>query len=246
MKLHCVLLLWVAAHAMMCKDDHNRPVDYWVALKHHSSANYHIHTPHSELQLSPYTMGTASGALAHTLHGIYGYRNESLNRVMYNDQDDQSKVHQSHAHAKGVLVANTKEGFWLIHSIPRYPIRPSEARGRHYHILPSYTFGQSFLCLSLGVSDIDAVAFMLRINSVGVYDTHHGSSHLSGNLSALIDGTKLQQNSATLPLTTLGGQRAIAFARQRDTKYGELYEDMVAPALKSHLYRISRYLGISN
>lgn len=41
--------------------------------------------------------------------------------VAYNDEPPNKKQSSNKGHLKGVLVADQRSGFWLVHSVPHYP-----------------------------------------------------------------------------------------------------------------------------
>lgn len=47
--------------------------------------------------------------------------NQSRILIAYNDEPPNSKSNPNKGHLKGVVVADDKSGFWLIHSVPLYP-----------------------------------------------------------------------------------------------------------------------------
>ncbi len=63
----------------------------------------------------------------------------------YNDETPDEVQKGSRAHAKGIFyVANSGAGFWLIHSVPRFP-ELKETTFPDDEII----YGQSFLCISI-------------------------------------------------------------------------------------------------
>lgn len=72
---------------------------------------------------------------------------------MYNDQPPNRKSKTKKGHNKGVVLANTEGGFWLVHSVPHFP-----QIGLNYtYPRTGAVFGQSFLCVSLDLSNLDKV-----------------------------------------------------------------------------------------
>ncbi|MEW5319737.1 MAG: hypothetical protein WDW38_010871 [Sanguina aurantia] len=125
---------------------------------------------------------------------------------MYNDEDPYSRSeHQSSAHAKGVLAfsatpsasgpldPSSVTGFWITHSIPKFPSANFTLPDWH-RIQPSQTvYGQHALCLSLAPDGIDSVAASLLTSHAFVYN--HSSAgfgpilrYLLPNVKRLLDG----------------------------------------------------------
>lgn len=66
--------------------------------------------------------------------------------IMYNDEFPNGTKSMTRGHTKGVVVMTSQGGFWLVHSVPKYPPTPPDGysyphSGHHY--------GQSMLCISL-------------------------------------------------------------------------------------------------
>jgi deoxyribonuclease-2 len=51
-------------------------------------------------------------------------------------------------HTKGVIAFDDNTGFWLVHSVPKYP--PYPASRKYGYPATGEKFGQSFLCVSIG------------------------------------------------------------------------------------------------
>lgn len=66
------------------------------------------------------------------------------------------------------MAANENGGFWLIHSVPKYP--PSFEDTKYYDYPKTGTiYGQSFLCISLNQNEMKKVGKQLRINEPTIY-----------------------------------------------------------------------------
>ena len=74
------------------------------------------------------------------------------------------------AHAKGTLALDKESGFWLIHSLPRFPAPAS--LGADYRFQGCLgTYGQTYMCSSIETSSFDAVGVQLRHVGPLLYDT---------------------------------------------------------------------------
>lgn len=66
--------------------------------------------------------------------------------LMYNDETPNGTSSESLAHAKGVVAFDGESGFWLTHSVPRFPPPPEDG----YSYPPTGTrYGQTMLCVTL-------------------------------------------------------------------------------------------------
>ncbi len=74
-------------------------------------------------------------------------------------------------HTKGVVVFGEKQGFWLVHSVPKYPPAPDgDSKGYSYPPTGQKN-GQSFLCVSLETaSAADHVGGQLAFNDPYWYE----------------------------------------------------------------------------
>ena len=84
--------------------------------------------------------------------------------MLYNDEYPDSYPTPSNGtlmkggHSKGVLASNDQTGFWLIHSVPKFP----DLTAASFTWTASHEFGQSFLCLSVKASDVENIAKNLQ------------------------------------------------------------------------------------
>ena len=102
----------------------------------------------------------------------------------------------SYAHAKGVVAADEKSGFWFIHSKPHWPNAVEDGPA----VLPDVTYAQSFMCLSLELDELNSVGDNLMLNYPKIYDSSFPSSFSSflPTLEKWIDGGKDEDLSVSL------------------------------------------------
>lgn len=74
---------------------------------------------------------------------------------MYNDEFPNGTSSETAAHAKGVIVFDGVSGFWLVHSVPRFPPSPDE--GNYTFPTTGLRYGQTMLCLSLPFNQADII-----------------------------------------------------------------------------------------
>lgn len=155
-----------SVNMLSCRDDLGAAVAWWFLYKFprdasperhgFSGAAYALITPTtSELHLSESSVLLNSSALGRSLSPIY---QENVSFLLYNDQPPGMTWYSSTAgHSKGVLMTDADGGgFFLQHSIPRFPARPEE--GYKYGD-SQLKYGQHALCVNLDASGIDAVAY---------------------------------------------------------------------------------------
>lgn len=128
------------------------------------------------------------------------------------------------AHAKGVLAydggsafstgsdgdggggggGGGSGGFWLIHSVPKFP----DLNLPHFTWTASTTYGQSFLCITLPAVAIDQSAFQLRHVKAQIFSQNAPSwlPTASPNMSLLLQQTPaVEAESSVTQLMTKGG-----------------------------------------
>uniref|UniRef100_A0A8R1HKB8 Uncharacterized protein n=1 Tax=Caenorhabditis japonica TaxID=281687 RepID=A0A8R1HKB8_CAEJA len=170
--MHRSLILFVsilacAQAAYQCKDNDGKNVDWFVFYKLPHLYNMPDNRPISNgtgfmyfdvnnknWKLMPEGMDSPNNAVYYTLQQYYTSNKNTTFTYLYNDEwPDSTTWSNSSGHAKGVTVFDQYTGFWLIHSIPKFPSVdqfrfPSNA---HY-------YGQMGICISFNygsLSDID-------------------------------------------------------------------------------------------
>ncbi|CRK97795.1 CLUMA_CG011174, isoform A [Clunio marinus] len=240
--LYFILILleisFVISNHIGCRDEKNNLIDWFYLYKLPNSIEldnnieslntgkkYLFITPSSSQWIaSNNSINDEFSMPGLTLSNIYDGKSRKNNIVMiYNDEP-------SNGHTKGVVVANDISGFWMVHSVPKYP--PAMEENSYSFPKSGEIYGQSFLCISLDGNQIDKVGKQLKYNEAHFYSSHV-PEHLKTIYPSLVDALKME--TIDVPpfyniemLESIGGTMFTSFAKSRKFKK-ELYEDWVAP-----------------
>lgn len=206
--------------------------------------------------LSDKDISSKNSIPGNTLASLYDNKEEADELwLLYNDQPPNRNAGR-YGHAKGVVNVDDKNGYWLIHSVPYFPPAPNGGKEPRKRVskenttaiqIPdgSYDYpdsgkqnGQSFLCISLDSNQFDLVGRQLMFNQITVYKNNI-PKQLGNKFSVLADAAN-QVRIKTAPynnaviLTSPEQTRFISFAKSAKWNK-DLYDDFVAPELKSDL-----------
>lgn len=247
-----------------CKNESGKAVDWFIMLKHNNSFDYsYLDEKKQSFVASKNDLEQAEGALYETLTQVakdadgnmkyYSfdefmeeYENTAVSRrlltatkksdygyVFYNDEKPDGSKSTTYAHAKGIIGFDGTQGFWLIHSMPKWPEIPT----KKYKGLPDKRYGQSFMCLTLDLKNIEKVAEGMIINHPWIYASNLPSSleKKMPNFAGLIDGDKVKDpTQKSFDLKTVGGHPFTQFAKNKQGLF-DLYEDVVAPGINADM-----------
>lgn len=210
-----------------CIGEDGKVVDFYYVLKgHNGNSSYYMKESDAVLTRTKNGMGAELGAVPMTLSQVYKTLPKSYAYAMYNDQTPAGKSSGTMAHAKGVVFFDGTQGFWLLHSLPKYPAD----RSTGYDGLSDERYGQSFHCLTLTTDQLDTIGAQLQVYRPLFYD-----SGMSADLekqypafAAAISGTHNDEDSSVQEFETVGGATFTHFAKSAHCAC-ELYEDLVAP-----------------
>ncbi|KAE9553864.1 hypothetical protein FO519_002905 [Halicephalobus sp. NKZ332] len=212
-------------------------------------AFYYLDANSDSFTPSPNDMNSKDQAIAYTLQQYYDNQNgNDYAYVMYNDEkalsdeffEELSLTNKSidstrveYGHTKGVVFFDKTAGFWLIHSVPKFP--PTNSYMYTSNGMPN---AQSFLCLSFEYSQLRRIGTQLYFNHPPIYKSQIPTSFASDNpdLASVIGGKHKTgvPYSSTVILTTVGGQDFTSFAKSADFNQ-DLYANLVAPSLQAPL-----------
>lgn len=135
-------------------------------------------------------------------------------------------------HTKGVLAADANGGYWMVHSVPKYPDLSTDS----YSWTTSTTYGQTFLCMSLDSTMIEAAAGQIAYNDPLIFTSQLPSdlAALYPTMESLINGNRAEGTSVQTLTTTPNGHQFVSFAKSGSWDQ-DLYEDLVQPKLNINM-----------
>ncbi|XP_014224331.1 plancitoxin-1-like [Trichogramma pretiosum] len=184
--------------------------------------------------------------------------------ILYNDQPPNLPARLTNGHAKGAVITDGKEGFWLIHSVPNFPPRPNTGEdvsrsktdkvesgvrvdrtdkdypsGGYSYPSSGRANGQSFLCVSTSEESFNSIGKQLMYNQIVVY-RRNMPKQLIDKFTTLVDAAK-QVRVRSPPyyrmanFNSKNGMKFTSFAKS--SKWDrDLYDDFVAVELNADLY----------
>uniref|UniRef100_A0A0R3RHM8 Deoxyribonuclease II n=1 Tax=Elaeophora elaphi TaxID=1147741 RepID=A0A0R3RHM8_9BILA len=237
--------------SFQCRDQKNQNVDWFIFYKighirkhivksvRNGYAFLYMDANHQQWSFSAFGINNSKQAIGYTLQQYYVVAsNPEVFSIMYNDEfpyPNNDTISGSSGHTKGVVVFGKSNGFWLIHSIPKFPRNDTyeyPVTGRHY--------GQMGLCISMPYSELHKIAIQLYYNHLFIY-----SQKLPAQMAVdipILAKVILNEYQRVAPYVSLvllnssAGNEFFHFAKTGAFNKGRnLYFDLVAPTLKSSL-----------
>lgn len=196
---------------------------------------YYLDYNEQSFQLSTAAMNESSQPVAQTLQEIYNGPSENVAHIMYNDHPPDEEYQWSYGHTKGVVAYDRNNGFWMIHSVPRFPRRFGPYawadNGRRY--------GQSVLCVSFKSPEMENIAKQLLYNYPCVYGSNLPSNllEIAPTFQEVVSGSHVPGAPfyKQVTLRSRGGQQFTHYAKHNH--FGkDLYAKLVAEDLERDLY----------
>ncbi|XP_071491439.1 plancitoxin-1-like [Diadema antillarum] len=232
-----------------CMDPSGNPVDWFIVYKlprdskssdpliKEGVAHMYMDVNNQFFSRSTVSLKDTNQAVARTLQQIYkNHQSQDVVYVMYNDAFPNGKTYSRGGQTKGDLAFDQKSGFWLIHSVPKFPDNSDQS-----YVWPSNaeTYGQSMLCISMKTSEFVKVAHQLLYNNPLVYDANIPQAFRLKfhDLLSVTEGRHVESApwNSSVVLTSAGGQAFISYAKF--VKFDEdLYSYWVAPDLGDDMY----------
>lgn len=174
-----LLLLTFTGSSQGCLNADGKEVSWWVILKaaNGKKFGYYDSTMKTgKFAYNPANVDEGDTALTHTLEEINNHEG-LLEYVAWNDQPP-TMSGGAGAHSKALIAFNseTKKGFLLDHSCPRYP-RFNEDGTVNVQIQDGQTkFAQHLSCFSLTLSELEKIAYRIQVTKIFVFAQNLGDS----------------------------------------------------------------------
>eukprot|EP00591_Stephanopyxis_turris_P007007 CAMPEP_0195523686 /NCGR_PEP_ID=MMETSP0794_2-20130614/23027_1 /TAXON_ID=515487 /ORGANISM="Stephanopyxis turris, Strain CCMP 815" /LENGTH=404 /DNA_ID=CAMNT_0040653737 /DNA_START=78 /DNA_END=1292 /DNA_ORIENTATION=+ len=237
-----IVLSYIFCHkvsAFSCLDEHENPVDHWVAITAPSKlATYYFYDNTTYLfHRSKFNVTQAlQGMIMSTVNQIYNIDNMSeVAYGLYNDQPPPPTTNpsNSYAHAKGVLITNRQKGFFLVHSRPHWPQRV------HYGPtpFPDTKYGQSLLCVTISVSTANEIANNLMVAHPDVYDGIVGDAikdRVPAFENFISNRKSTEKGTIKYEFQSWDGSTFVQFAKSNHV-LKDFWDDIVAPFYNSSM-----------
>jgi len=179
---------------------------------------------------------SVSNPLYSVLKPLYPFSESSgYGYLMLNDQLPSGVTDNNRAHAKGFFVFDQNGGIYVEHSTPKFPLDPKSTSS--YAFADSTKYGQSYMCVSLDFSNIEALAQTLLVEHPHAYSSYIPSwaSSKAPSLTKLADMSDVSSDLQKSTDIKAGRSKFTYLAKSK--KWGkDLYKDYIAPFFKSAIY----------
>ncbi|XP_049644314.1 deoxyribonuclease-2-alpha-like [Suncus etruscus] len=248
------ILLWVPAETLTCIGDSGKPVDWFVIYKLPKKCDdgsavpdrsvlpnglsyKYLDAKSKDWQDGVGTIREPKGALALTLAPLYQNNKSQIAFLLYNDQPPPltGKTNGQSGHSKGVVLLDLDEGFWLVHSVPKFP--PHTSNPAFSWPSNAQCYGQTLFCVTFPSSQFHDIGKQLSYIYPLVYDKD--LKIIEDNLPELVavaKGQRVQREpwKRSVNLISKAGATFQSFAKASNFK-DDLYSGWVAEALGSDL-----------
>ncbi|KAM4678372.1 deoxyribonuclease-2-alpha isoform 2-T4 [Discoglossus pictus] len=250
-----MLLLWLSVHlllplitsaAISCYGDSGEVVDWFIVYKlpklDHKSEEGGMHYMYQDGDSGGWVAGkslmnSTDSAVGRTLNQLYaGISDQDVAYVLYNDQRPQYTSNAIRGHTKGVVLLDKAQGFWLVHSTPRFP---PPVHQKYDWPTNAYHNGQSFLCVTYPYNQFKDIGTQLLYNTITAYDVSVPDS-FSADLPTLKSASENKDVpsppwNSQVTLISVGGNKFTSFSKTREFE-DDLYSGWISQVLKSDLY----------
>ncbi|ESN96252.1 hypothetical protein HELRODRAFT_107427 [Helobdella robusta] len=244
--LFIIFCLVSKSYTSSCRDVNNKPIDWFIIYKLPALKNspnklvrkgvgqVYMDSNNVNFQLLNISIAEQRGPVYYSLANIYSGKNVSTMYAMYNDQTPY-ETSEHYGHTKGVLNFDRTSGFWMVHSIPKFPPSP---QNKYDYPKTATKFGQTLLCVTFNYSFLDQLGVQLRFNNPKIYNYSLPADMRKSNPNMVLalNGSSISDRPyfSVLELRSLQGENILSFAKNAHFNK-DLYSNLVATRLQSNL-----------
>ncbi|KAL4512091.1 hypothetical protein ABPG72_005093 [Tetrahymena utriculariae] len=234
------LLVFITCVDPQCLNQQGKKVDWFIALKLPSSAEYAYCDSEncSILKIQSQSLTDVdSSPLLKTLKQIQQVSSEEYSTLFWNDQPPTQSASSTYAHAKGVMGIGSEQGFLIVHSTPKFPVIQN---GKIVlGIEPSQQiYGQHYFCISTTNSELDRIASAYNVDYPFVYDGNVSKIHskVFPYFTRMLKNVRnVEKDQDTINFKTLKGVSMIKFSKSGKWQV-PFYDKVAAANLKTSLF----------
>ncbi|XP_028667379.2 deoxyribonuclease-2-beta-like [Erpetoichthys calabaricus] len=243
-----LLALHFTEGEISCKNEKGESVDWFIIYKLPKyKINESVGTGLDYMYLDPtlpswqrsrFLVNDSQGALWYTLGQLYQDHKSKSNTsayLLYNDDPPLLDYKKNHGHTKGTVLFDMEQGFWLSHSVPRFPPFPEKGYGWPP---TGKRNGQTALCVTYRGAQFVSIAEQLLLYNPRVYNCSLPEIFMPmfSNLSILCQGVRvpISDKKQAMKLTSSRGETFVNFAKSQ-YYVDDIYTAWVAQDLKSNL-----------
>ncbi|XP_023211867.1 plancitoxin-1-like isoform X1 [Centruroides sculpturatus] len=220
-----------------CLDESGRGVDWIIVYKFPPIKFYHLRYGESYAYISSNNIGqtgkwvlskqniSSNNSIISKILNPVIKKKRDIAYLVYNDAVPNEKHYSDKfGHAKGVLAFDNDSGYWMIHSIPKFP-----QEGYYNFPRGSTEHGQIFICVNFNIIAINQIGEQLRYMKPQIYMNHSTSAVLK--LSPLVQ-TLFTSNPSfinhvpwmrNVTLSSKLGAKFISFSKQAKFLKGKMH-----------------------
>ena len=221
---------WYAIYKLP-REQHQRPSSNPLV---NEGVAYAYMTSNSEQRwsLSERSIEDPHSMAGRTLAPLYGGSREGTFRLLYNDEHPDGNTSFTAGHTKGVVVLGSQRGFWLVHSVPKFP----PAAEKYGYPRTGHMYGQTLLCVTIETAaNAEALGVQLAFNRPYIYAANVPrmfATHYP-DLAAAAAGKYVRRPPYfhVASLKSAAGTTFVSFAKHALFNK-DLYADLVAPSLR--------------
>lgn len=230
-----------------CKNHNNENIDWFIIYKLPQDRNnseeiikegygyrYMDSNENEDWKNGTVFLNETKHALSYTIEQIYNDSKLEKAHVLYNDETPNSHTSFRHGHTKGVVNFDEEGGYWLVHSLPKFPSNTSYSYPQNGRM-----FGQTFLCISLNYSELNKIGKQLFYTFPQIYDSFWPGAWNKSNpdMTEVLNHTHVRETpwSHLSRLKSSAGQEFLSFAKY--SKFNaDIYDAWLAPYFKDSMF----------